>query len=150
MAVQPAGIKRTDHLQRRDLSVPGQEVVQNRVYISSEAPAIKHRHPGEEVIYVLEGRSSIRSRAATDDPQSWRCLDHSSWSHPRGEERRQRQRGGTGPRMSPKRGSHFYCRLRAFIRWWPASAMSLLPPLARGSTARALLRRRGGRPYQHR
>jgi quercetin dioxygenase-like cupin family protein len=30
-------------------------VVQNRVGISPEAPPIRHRHPAEEVIYVLEG-----------------------------------------------------------------------------------------------
>jgi quercetin dioxygenase-like cupin family protein len=38
-----------------DLSIPGREVVQNRVDIGPEAPAIKHKHPGEEIIYVLEG-----------------------------------------------------------------------------------------------
>jgi quercetin dioxygenase-like cupin family protein len=48
------GIERTD-LQRHDLSAPGREVVQNRVDISPEAPAVKHKHPGEEIIYVLEG-----------------------------------------------------------------------------------------------
>ena len=47
-------IRRTD-LQRHDLSVPGRKVVQNRVDIGPEAPAIKHKHPGEEIIYVLEG-----------------------------------------------------------------------------------------------
>lgn len=51
---QVSGIKRTD-LQRHDLSMPGHEVVQNRVDISPEAPAVKHMHPGEEIIYVLEG-----------------------------------------------------------------------------------------------
>ena len=51
---QPPGITRID-LQRHDLSVPGREVVQNRVEISPEAPAFKHFHPGEEIIYVLEG-----------------------------------------------------------------------------------------------
>ena len=51
---QAPGIERTD-LQQQDLSVPGREVVQNRVDISPEAPAIKHKHPGEEIIYVLEG-----------------------------------------------------------------------------------------------
>jgi quercetin dioxygenase-like cupin family protein len=50
---QAPGIKRTD-LQQHDLSIPGREVVQNRVDISPEAPAIKHKHPGEEIIYVLE------------------------------------------------------------------------------------------------
>ena len=54
MAQQQPGIKRTD-LQQHDLSIPGREVVQNRVDISPEAPAFKHKHPGEEIIYVLEG-----------------------------------------------------------------------------------------------
>ena len=53
-APELSGIKRTD-LQRHDLSAPGREVVQNRVEISSEAPAVRHKHPGEEIIYVLEG-----------------------------------------------------------------------------------------------
>jgi quercetin dioxygenase-like cupin family protein len=51
---QPPGIKRTD-LQQHDLSAPGREVIQNRVEIGPEAPLFKHFHPGEEVIYVLEG-----------------------------------------------------------------------------------------------
>jgi quercetin dioxygenase-like cupin family protein len=48
------GLTRTD-LQRHDISVAGREVIQNRVDISSDAPLIRHKHPGEEVIYVLEG-----------------------------------------------------------------------------------------------
>src|ERR1700755_2528507 len=48
------GITRID-LQRHDLSAPGREVIQNRVEISPEAPLFRHKHPGEEVIYVLEG-----------------------------------------------------------------------------------------------
>ena len=51
---QASGIERTD-LQQHDLSIPGREVVQNRVDISPEAPSVKHKHPGEEIIYVLEG-----------------------------------------------------------------------------------------------
>jgi quercetin dioxygenase-like cupin family protein len=51
---QAPGITRID-LQHEDLSVPGREVIQNRVEISPEAPAFRHQHPGEEVIYVLEG-----------------------------------------------------------------------------------------------
>jgi quercetin dioxygenase-like cupin family protein len=51
---QLQGITRID-LQRHDLSTPGREVIQNRVQISPEAPAIRHKHPGEEIIYVLEG-----------------------------------------------------------------------------------------------
>jgi len=55
MAVQQApGLWRTD-LQRQDLSIPGREVVQSRVDIGPEAPPVKHTHPGEEIIYVLEG-----------------------------------------------------------------------------------------------
>ena len=47
MAVQQAvpGLIRTD-LQRQDLSVPGREVIQNRVDIETAAPAIRHWHPG--------------------------------------------------------------------------------------------------------
>jgi quercetin dioxygenase-like cupin family protein len=56
---QLQGIKRTD-LQRHDLSVPGREVVQNRVDIAPDAPAVKHKHPGEEIIYVLEGSLEYR------------------------------------------------------------------------------------------
>jgi quercetin dioxygenase-like cupin family protein len=48
------GLTRTD-LQRHDLSIPGHEVVQNRVDIAPDAPPVRHKHPGEEIIYVLEG-----------------------------------------------------------------------------------------------
>jgi quercetin dioxygenase-like cupin family protein len=51
---QAPGLTPTD-LQRHDLSVPGREVIQNRVDIGPEAPFVKHKHPGEEIIYVLEG-----------------------------------------------------------------------------------------------
>jgi quercetin dioxygenase-like cupin family protein len=51
---QGPGIKRTD-LQRHDLSVPGREVIQVRVDIAPGAVAAKHSHPGEEIIYVIEG-----------------------------------------------------------------------------------------------
>jgi quercetin dioxygenase-like cupin family protein len=56
MAVQQQvpGLTRTD-LQRQDLSIPGREVIQNRVDIAPDAPAIRHWHPGEEIIYVIEG-----------------------------------------------------------------------------------------------
>jgi quercetin dioxygenase-like cupin family protein len=54
-AVQQApGLWRTA-LQQQDLSVPGREVVQQRVDIGPEAPAVRHTHPGEEIIYILEG-----------------------------------------------------------------------------------------------
>jgi quercetin dioxygenase-like cupin family protein len=51
---QAPGLFRTD-LQHHDLSIPGREVIQNRVELGPEAPAVRHWHPGEEIIYVLEG-----------------------------------------------------------------------------------------------
>jgi quercetin dioxygenase-like cupin family protein len=51
---QQAGIKRTD-LQRHDLSAPGREAIQAIVAIAPGATAPRHSHPGEEIIYVLEG-----------------------------------------------------------------------------------------------
>jgi quercetin dioxygenase-like cupin family protein len=51
---QQPGVKRTD-LQRHDLSVPGREVVQVRVDLDPGVAFGKHRHPGEEIIYVIEG-----------------------------------------------------------------------------------------------
>ena len=51
---QPAGIKRID-LQRYDLSVPGREVVQAIVELDPGVTSSRHTHPGEEIIYVLEG-----------------------------------------------------------------------------------------------
>ena len=51
---QQAGIQRTD-LQRHDLSIPGYEEVQDRVDFAPGYTSPKHKHPGEEIIYVLEG-----------------------------------------------------------------------------------------------
>ena len=51
---QQPGIKRTD-LQRHDLSVPGREVIQARVELDPGVSFPRHWHPGEEIIYVLEG-----------------------------------------------------------------------------------------------
>ena len=51
---QQPGIKRTD-LQRHDLGVPGREVVQVRVDFAPGVAFGKHTHPGEEIVYVLEG-----------------------------------------------------------------------------------------------
>jgi quercetin dioxygenase-like cupin family protein len=42
-------------VERKDLSVSGREVIQSRVDIGPEAPLVKHSHPGEEIIYILEG-----------------------------------------------------------------------------------------------
>ena len=51
---QQSGIKRTD-LQRHDLGAPGREVVQVRVELAPGVAFGKHTHPGEEIIYMLEG-----------------------------------------------------------------------------------------------
>ena len=51
---QEPGVRRTD-LQRHDLSAPGREVIQVRVDIAPGVAFPRHRHPGEEIIYVLEG-----------------------------------------------------------------------------------------------
>lgn len=51
---QQSGIKRTE-LQRHDLSTPGHEAVQVRIDFDPGAAFGKHTHPGEEIIYVLEG-----------------------------------------------------------------------------------------------
>jgi quercetin dioxygenase-like cupin family protein len=51
---QAPGIKRTDR-QRHDLSVPRHEVIQVLVELAPGVVAPKHTHPGEEIIYVLEG-----------------------------------------------------------------------------------------------
>jgi quercetin dioxygenase-like cupin family protein len=51
---QQVGVRRID-LQRHDLSVPGREVVQVIVELEPGTTAPRHSHPGEEVIYVLEG-----------------------------------------------------------------------------------------------
>ena len=51
---QQQGVKRTE-LQRYDLSVPGREVIQVRVDLDPGVTFPQHSHPGEEIIYVLEG-----------------------------------------------------------------------------------------------
>jgi len=51
--LQP-GARRTE-LQRHDLGVPGREVIQVRVELDPGVTFGKHWHPGEEIVYVLEG-----------------------------------------------------------------------------------------------
>jgi quercetin dioxygenase-like cupin family protein len=51
---QQVGARRID-LQRHDLSVPGREVIQVIVELEPGTTAPRHSHPGEEIIYVLEG-----------------------------------------------------------------------------------------------
>jgi quercetin dioxygenase-like cupin family protein len=52
--VQPPGIKRTDLL-RNDLSAPSREVIQVLVEFAPGVAFPKHSHPGEELVYVVEG-----------------------------------------------------------------------------------------------
>jgi quercetin dioxygenase-like cupin family protein len=42
-------------LQRHDISAPGREVIQVRVDFDPGYVAPRHTHPGEEIIYVIEG-----------------------------------------------------------------------------------------------
>ena len=51
---QDPGITRIE-LQRHDLGVSGREVVQVRVEFDPGVGFGPHRHPGEEIAYVLEG-----------------------------------------------------------------------------------------------
>ena len=53
------GVTRTD-LQRHDLSVPGREVVQVRVDLAPGVVAPRHSHPGEEIVYAIEGAMEYR------------------------------------------------------------------------------------------
>jgi quercetin dioxygenase-like cupin family protein len=53
-SAQQQGVKRTE-LQRYDLSAPGREVIQVRVDLDPGVTFPQHSHPGEEIIYVLEG-----------------------------------------------------------------------------------------------
>ena len=48
------GVKRTD-LQKHDLSTQGKEMVQARIDFAAHSAFGNHYHPGEEVIYVVEG-----------------------------------------------------------------------------------------------
>lgn len=53
-SAQQQGVNRTE-LQRHNLSVPGLEVIQVRVDLDPGVTFPLHSHPGEEIIYVLEG-----------------------------------------------------------------------------------------------
>ena len=53
-SAQQPDIKRTDLL-RHDLSVPGREASQVLVEFAPGVSFPKHSHPGEELVYVVEG-----------------------------------------------------------------------------------------------
>jgi quercetin dioxygenase-like cupin family protein len=51
---QRPDIRRTE-LQRHDLSILGREVIQVRVDFEPGVTSGAHSHPGEEIVYVIEG-----------------------------------------------------------------------------------------------
>ena len=51
---QQSGTRRTN-LQRHDLAISGREVIQVRVELDPGVAFGRHWHPGEEIVYVLEG-----------------------------------------------------------------------------------------------
>jgi quercetin dioxygenase-like cupin family protein len=51
---QKSPVRRHD-LQRHDIEVPGYETIQARIDFEAGSAFGMHSHPGEEVIYVLEG-----------------------------------------------------------------------------------------------
>ena len=69
---QQAGVRRTE-LQRHDLGVPGREVVQVRVELDPGVAFGRHRHPGEEIVNVLEG--SLRYEVEGRPPVTLRAGD---------------------------------------------------------------------------
>ena len=109
---QALGLWRTD-LQQQDLSVPGREVIQARVDLGPTAPLVKHTHPGEEIIYILEG--SLEYQVDGQPTRTYNAGDALTVgrSNPRGAQRRQRRRGrarhlcrrgrNNGGRHEPKR-----------------------------------------------
>ena len=68
-AIAQTGTKRTD-LQRHDLGMTGREAIQVRVDFDPGAAFGKHTHPGEEIIYVMEG--SLELRAPVHGDQGFR------------------------------------------------------------------------------
>src|SRR5437868_3284784 len=56
---RPPAIARTD-LQRHDISVAGHEAIQTRVDFAPGAIAPRHRHPGEEIVFILRGTLEYR------------------------------------------------------------------------------------------
>ena len=84
-------IKRTNLL-RHDLSAPGREVIQVLVEFGPGVTAVRHSHPGEELVYVTEG--SLEYQLDGRPPvtrQGGRSAVHPARNAPRGEERRHRQ-----------------------------------------------------------
>ena len=91
---QQPEIRRTDVL-RHELGVPGREAIQVRVDFDPGAAFGRHSHPGAEIAYVLEG--TLEYRLDGEPPvtlTAGQALVHTVRNDSRGEEHRQRQRGG--------------------------------------------------------
>lgn len=56
---QQPGITRID-LQRHDLSVPGRQAIQVLVEFAPGVEFPRHSHPGEELVYMVEGELEYR------------------------------------------------------------------------------------------
>jgi quercetin dioxygenase-like cupin family protein len=69
---QQAGSRRTE-LQHHDLSAPGREVVQVRVDFDPGYLSPKHTHPGEEIIYLLEG--TLEYQIGSRPPATYKAGD---------------------------------------------------------------------------
>jgi quercetin dioxygenase-like cupin family protein len=54
-----SGIHRTD-LSKNNLDIPGYEEIQARTDLAPGVTAPNHKHPGEEIIYVIEGTIEYR------------------------------------------------------------------------------------------
>jgi quercetin dioxygenase-like cupin family protein len=54
LAHELGDIQRTDLL-RNDLSIPGREAMQVLVEFAPGVAAVRHAHPGEELVYIVEG-----------------------------------------------------------------------------------------------
>ena len=94
---EPAGIKRID-LQRHDLSVQGREVVQAIVELDPGVTSARHTHPGEEIVYVLEG-APLEYEVEGKPPVTLKpgdVLFIPAGTIHCGEERRQPKRSGAG------------------------------------------------------
>ena len=59
VTVPRPAITRTD-LQRHDLSIAGREAIQARVDFPAGTAAPRHRHPGEEIVFILRGTLEYR------------------------------------------------------------------------------------------
>jgi quercetin dioxygenase-like cupin family protein len=59
VAKQMTGVHRTD-LSKNNLDIPGYEEIQARTDIAPGVTAPNHKHPGEEIIYVIEGTIEYR------------------------------------------------------------------------------------------